>query len=502
VADADARKLPRRLRFAAWIVLCVAVLAGMPIWFVWLRTGNRILHDLPLLAVGWMLGGGCLIGIWVLLKTTPRDAIRLSTTGGLAAVVGGAAWLQVAAVLLLPPVLSDDALRYRADAKLWLLGESPYANPPEKLRELARQDDELTLDVLDVATAYENVETIYLPTSQLAFVAATAFEIALWPLPPPAEVGADPHWREVVPTLPWWERLLPLRLMFGGAAVVATLVIGLILKDAGRSVWYAVLFGWNPLVVVECGGMGHQDIIGGLLLVLAIRRMQRGRASRTGLLLGLAALVKPQVLLLLPNVMRRIAGRGGRWSAVRVVTALTVVIALLASSMMLWDGGLSGWWSTASVYATTWEANGIWYRAIVDSLGGSDGQVAAKLGGLGLLLLATIMLVALNASATAAGYTLLLLYLLVSPVAYPWYLIWPLVLMPLVATQPRLGGLTALVWSATAGLSYQLWQEPIWRLPWPWLAAEYVPVLLAAVAEMLLLKRQRRDGQLGRQPVP
>ena len=495
----------RAVRLGCWIALLILLLGGHTAWLIALR-GEAILHDHSLLFGGWLLGGIACLLLLVLLKTTPKTAIRTSPTTGGVIVVVGTLWLQVAAVVLLPPALSEDVLRYRADGKLWLLGESPYANPPARLREVAATEADLPLDVLDAGVQFQDTRTIYLPVSQAAFVAGTSLEVALLPEPPTVEPEAVVAWRQAVLTLPWWQRATVLRAMMGLAVVLTAAVLVRALAEARRSVWWAVLFAWHPLVVVEAGGMGHQDFLGVLLLALMIRRLQRDRAARAGVLLGLAALVKPHVLLLLPWAMRRVGGRYGLKRAMRVPVATAVAVLLPCALLMPWDGGLAGWWGTFSKYTGGWEANGGFYRGLVELLpemlpGGFDVKATARLIG-GLVAVAAVAAAwVLRSGVTAGAYVALLGLVLVSPVAYPWYLSWALVPAVLLGPRPGAGGLTALVWAATAGMSYQLWHEPAWRLPWPWLAAEYVPVAVALVVELALVRR-RRGRELGRRPIP
>ena len=75
----------------------------------------------------------------------------------------------------------------------------------------------------------------------------------------------------------------------------------------------------------------------------------------------------------------------------------------------------------------------------------------------------------------SAGYVLVLTSFLVAPVAYPWYLVWALALVPLL--EGTLGW-AALVWSATAPVSYLVWQSNGWRLSGAATCAEYLPVYL------------------------
>ena len=86
-----------------------------------------------------------------------------------------------------------------------------------------------------------------------------------------------------------------------------------------------------------------------------------------------------------------------------------------------------------------------------------------------------------GASAATAGYALCLVSLLVSPVVYPWYLIWVLAFVPLLH---RHVAWTGLAWSATAAVSYLLWHAPQWQLSRTAMLAEYAPVYLAAAWEV------------------
>ncbi len=477
-----------RVRFAAWQGLIVAhLLAGVLLCY--LLAGPQVLDNLPWLMAGWLGMGGLLLAFWALLVSTPPDAIRTSPGVGVVCVVAGAALLQAAAVAGLAPVLSDDAVRYRLDGRAWAAGYSPYAHSPAELEALTAAGT-YGFDSVDRSVGHPSIATIYLPTSQLVFIPLAAAEPAVR-LPQPHERD----WRELARELTWAERLPVFKLAFGLLAVAGTALVCRLLLLAGQSPWWAVLFGWNPLVMVEAGGMAHQDVLGVTLLLGSLLAFARGRPVLAGCVLAAAVLVKPLALVLLPFWLREADGPG----RVRLLLAgaVTGFVLLLP---LLYQSGYQQLAVTMSGYLGTWEANGLVHRALEPLLTGTFGlhrDVYALVSrGLGLFLLLAAFggLWWFKVSAVPAAYGLMVVSLLVSPVVYPWYLLWPLALVPLL---PR-AGLVVLVWSGTVVLSYQLLDEPVWRLPWPVLLAEYVPVLAAAV--LLLAWRLRRPDPVDLDP--
>ena len=480
-----------RARLTAWILASLALLFGTPAW-LWLIRGPRLLDHHATLFAGWLALGSAVVAVLWLLRTTPPDAVRVPDRAGRWVVVGGAAWLQVCAVALLMPVLSEDALRFRLDGKLWLLGVSPYAHAPDDVAARsagsASEGDALRPDSIDRRVTYPELSTIYLPAGEAAFAAARAVEFTLLPGPPPVGEG---DWRDVAPRLPFADRLLVYRVLFGACAVAATGVLVNVLRRRRQSVWAAALFGWNPLVVIEAGGMAHQDFLGVLLLLAAFRSLGRVQFGRACFLLMAAALVKPLALLLLPWFLRDAVRRGRRFRRAAIGGAVPLA---LAAPAWLYQGGYAGWWATMSAYAKVWEANGGVY-ALVTSAG--VGPVAARaVGGL-LVLGVAAWLWRRRADAPAAGYGVLAALLLVSPVAYPWYVAWALCLVPLM----RRAGWAVVVWSATAGLSYQLWPASratgLWELPPGWLLAEYAPVAVALGVDAAIALRRTRGRARG-----
>src|SRR5688572_4516909 len=110
--------LTRKLRFAVWVLLGVLLAAGLPAWFYLLR-GGLLLERLSTLHNGWLGLSAACIGMWILLLTTPPEALRLSPRVGKRVLLGICTLLAIAATMWLSPVLSDQVLRYRLDGRLW-----------------------------------------------------------------------------------------------------------------------------------------------------------------------------------------------------------------------------------------------------------------------------------------------------------------------------------------------------------------------------------------------
>lgn len=485
----------RLLRLSAWIALVVWLLSGSLAWLTALR-GEAILHDHTLLMAGWGglgLGGLALAG---LLATTPPDAIRLSPRASRIMIVAGAALLQGTAVALVWPGLSDDVVRYRNDGGALLSGVSPYAVAPAQRVQHA--------DAIDRLIPYGHLHTIYLPTSQALFAVTRWAEQRLLPPPPAPDAG---EWRGALARLGWRQRALVWRIVVAGLAVAASAALVSILQHAGHSGWWAALFAWHPLTVLECGGMGHQDVLGVLLVLTTLLALQRGRAPLGATLLALACGVKPIALLLVPFVFREMHRRMLR----RPVLLFALVLAGLYLPLLVHADSLRGWSMTLQTYSRSWEANGSIYE-LLKYLAGEDGRdiQSAKDWARRLAVLLTaataLLLWFKRARVATAAYWLTLVPLLSAPVLYPWYLIWMLAMVPLAMPQ-RGGGWTGLVFAATVVLSYQLWREPVWRLPGPWLLAEYLPVYAALATELIFIARglgtgPSNDGQVTARPVP
>ncbi|HEX8341879.1 MAG TPA: hypothetical protein VF624_13310 [Tepidisphaeraceae bacterium] len=501
-----------RLRFVAWIGIIVALLVGMPAWFFLLR-GQRILHQDALLIGGWAIAAGLILCLWGLLRSTPPTAIRLREKTSFWCVLLGAAWLHLHALLWLAPALSDDVLRYRLDGLQWNGGRSPYLGDPSGVAVAAAPPN--AVDVIDFATPFADVPTIYLPVSQAVFAALRRIDMAFPPAPWPAGEREEWSLRELIGLQTPMPRLYVWRVAFAGAMLAATAALMGLLRRRGRSLWYAALFAWHPLAVIETAGMAHQDAVGILLAAAAwlawdaAGRVEAGPAeppqpaavngkrprarpaalARVG---GGFALPAAGVLLALAVGVKPIAGIvAAFWFIARPRAAWVVpmlVTLALVMSPLLYQQGYVGFLETLRSYTRTWEANGSIYELILTQVKpvwtwgfelfidtSELGRMVAAIGSAAV----GIACVRRRATWESAYYALCLAGLLLGPIAYPWYLLWPLAVVPLL---PR-GGLTLLVFSTTVGISYALWHTPDWKLP-AWMSLlEYLPVYLALLIE-------------------
>jgi alpha-1,6-mannosyltransferase len=486
----------RRIRFLAWVLSVSFLVVGTPVWLFLLR-GPRILLSHNLLVGGWAGLGAIVVLIAILLKTTPADAIRIRSTVSRWIIVGVALLLQALAILLLVPALSDDVLRYRLDGKMWLTGDSPFATTPADYMRMppAPRGPDPEHDRLDRLVPFSEMHTIYPPTAQAFFVVTRALEDLA--VPPDDSAGPVQQWRSVAASLPRVRQAAVQRVALAIVAIGCVITVISILSLRKLSPWYAALLGWNPLFVIETGGMGHVDVVGVLFVLLMIRAMQSHGSILAAAMLALAAGVKPPVLLLAPYLFRdaRVRGSGSALGLLPVVSVL--FLALLYSPLLIQEG-YKGWLATARIYSAGWEANGSIYQLIRTTADQTDGwsvqQAKDRARALAALAVAGTMLLAWwrRSDLVEAGYWITLVALLCAPVVYPWYLLWVLCFVPLLRGWQ---GITSLIWSATIGVSYLLWQTDDWVLPTKWLLVQYVPVYAALAMEVgrLLMPRVQHD---------
>ncbi len=285
---------------SARVVIAAAIMVGVDVAAVFSMAAN--------VAWAWHLLGLAVVfaalGWWV-----RRDLGRV----GIGTVLAITAAVQLTGLLTFP-LTSDDIYRYVWDGRVQLAGIDPYRYVPLDPALSWLRDPSLFPAGARPMINRPTVPTIYPPGAQLWFVLVGALARAGWTL------GA-------------------LRVGAAAAVVGTTAVMACWL---GRDRRYALLFGANPLIMIEAANGGHLDA----LVALAISGMAWCTARRrhwlAGLFLGVAASIKLVPLLLVPVLLRR-----GRWrtslTAVGMTIAGYVPHLLVVGTLVL--GYLPGYWS-------------------------------------------------------------------------------------------------------------------------------------------------------------
>jgi hypothetical protein len=288
------------------------------------------------------------------------------------------------------------------------------------------------------------------------------------------------------------------------AELAAIAVLLILLGRLGISPWWAALYAWHPLAIIEIAGSGHQEPIGMLLLVAALlwwRAAPRRVAGWTALVAA-AALVKPVVIPVVPLLLR------GRPLRAWIMSALygAMVCAFVAWPLLFGAAGdpVGHLRETSTRFSLKWAHFGsvyeplLWTIERVTPSWTNDPQEQLARGICLALLAGIIVAIYLAKRGPWLGAQLVLLAMvLLSPAAHPWYLLWALILAPI--------GRSLAVWVASLTI---MWGYAAWRyregddggLGWgvsPWLiACAWAPVWLAMVYDW----RKRPSDQATKRP--
>jgi hypothetical protein len=236
--------------------------AAGPPWWLTIRLGSGLVTGV-LWAAAAVGGGGVVAGL-AAVAGGARPPARLLLAGALVA---------VAALTVLPPAGSTDALSYAIDGRIVATGHSPYVMTPEQLRSTGDPVARLA------PPAWVNDLSIYGPL-------ATAEE---WGA---AELGGTSAAR-----ITFWLKLW--NALAFGAVVLA--LDRLLRGDPARRVRAHLLWSVNPLLLWSVVAGGHVDGLAtalgfGGLLVLRVRQpggtVNPARAFTAGLLVGAATACK------------------------------------------------------------------------------------------------------------------------------------------------------------------------------------------------------------------
>ncbi len=349
-----------------------------------------------------------------------------------------------APVLLAPPFLSSDVFRYVWDGRVQAAGINPYRYVPA---------DPALADLRDAAV-YPNIaradyaRTIYPPAAQLIF----------------ASVGQV------------WSSVTGVKAVMVGFELLAVLCLVRLLDMAGLPPERVLIYAWNPLPVWAFAGNGHVDAAAIGLVAAALLLRARRRDGLTGVVLGLATLVKFLPAVIAPALWRR----GGGW---RLAAAAGVTVALLYAiyAGVGWHvfGYLSGYGAEEGLDS----GGGFWLLAGLASIMPLPDYASAV-----YVAAAAILLVGLGCwfafvvrpddpvtICAAAAIMMAVLTFAISP-HYPWYYAW-------LAVPAVLAPYRAVIWlSAAPVLLYRDTYGD--RFVWP--SVVFVPALLLALTDIRL----------------
>ncbi len=382
----------RAFEFAAVGVafaLAIAALARLPGWF-------------------WSLGAfqaryGVAFALYLVALAGLSRWERLPRVG---LAVFAVALATRALLVPLPPSLSGDVFRYVWEGRVTVSGGNPYREAPDDPALTALRDRDVWEGV-----NHKSLSTIYPPLAEAGYALIAALAPGVVAMK--AWVGAH------------------------DLALVAALIWAL--RRRGRSPAWALVYAWNPLVLVEYAGTGHNDPTALLWLVLAIE-WREDRPVASALALAAGALTKLAPLVALPFLWRR-----WPWRA-RIAAAVPLVLGLawFARETHHTYSGLAAYWGA-------WRNNELLFAAFERVSGGFAGARA-----LGLGLTAGVAAAAWfrRWSPEAAVGGTFAAALLTSPVVHPWYLGW------LLALAPFRPGAFAVAWSLTLVLNYGAFATP------------------------------------------
>ncbi len=328
------------------------------------------------------------------------------------------------------PVLSDDIYRYVFDGMRLLSGQNPYGLAP-----LHVQSTNGAMAALISQINHPHLVTIYPPAAQLIF-AAGAF------------TGG----------------ITGMKAIMAGIDVFSCWLIISLLRTAGISPWFVLLYAWHPLPAAEIAGSGHID---GACLCLTLFSFwlitrslgQRARSWTFACLAGAcwtgAVLTKLFPLVLLPAILLMI--RPVRHRAAFLFSGFIFAV------LLIWPflPAIRNILPTLSLYVRHWEFSGLVFQMLRHATGSADIRRMAIL--VAFVITSGILYARLYRrlkfaedvsgrvrSAFNACYGICLAYVLLTPTLHPWYALY------LTGFLPFSPGPAGLVASFSVLLSYRV----------------------------------------------
>lgn len=389
----------------------------------------------------WWLGGWWLVvsGLWLLVGWL---VIRSAQQRQWRRVLGSVFAISfcVAAVQH-HGVLSDDALRYHWDGWIGAHGVDPYQQVPDH-ESLAPYHITVEGVAYPSDVPYAHLPTVYPPGAQILF--ATIARV----------VGIDPLMWKLI-----WSALL-LTLLF---------LIHRQLQEHERT-WFW-LAATSPLFLVHAVADLHLDALMSALTAMALLAYRRQHLAQSGLLLALAVSLKYAPLVAIPFLLLRITWRQRTlFIAAFIVTLGVIALPYLHSPL----------WGDLQNFLTNWKANAAVYD-VARAIFPDRTHTRLLLGGIVLIVIGVIWRRWRMQPLTMIALAMMII-LISSPVIHAWYLLTPLMLLPMVPLR------SVMIWTATISI-YAIFVHTfratgIWEEPPVLLALEALPVIVAYVIDV------------------
>lgn len=366
-----------------------------------------------------------ILGLFMLLGLVYLWAIVLSNENNIWQFLIAAVILRLSLLIAIPE-LSDDFYRFIWDGRLWNQGTNPFAALPSKLME----DPEFSRLAInrELFQGLNSPEyfTVYPPLSQLIFMVSTK----LFPEDIPGNIIA-------------------MRMLIIGFETASIMLLPRLLASYGLPCRNAIIYAWNPLVIVELTGNLHFEAIMIFFMLVALWFWKKHRWWWSATALGLAIGIKLIPLIFLPVIWKRLPfNQFAGYAFIAMGTLALCSIPLLSTQL------LQGISSGLSLYFQKFEFNASIYYLIREAGFAVTGYNIIQTSGKFLALFTFLLIMALSwwsakkITWPQAMFWSLFIYLLLTTTVHPWY----------VTTLVMLCAFTTfrfpVVWSFTIILSY------------------------------------------------
>lgn len=323
-----------------------------------------------------------------------------------------------AALLCVPPELTDDVYRYLWDGHVQTQGVNPYRFAPDDVALSSLRTD------YHASINNPSIPTIYPPAAQLVFAASSA-------------LGLGVRGLGVVWTL---------------FDLLAALFLWRAARTLGRHPEKVLaLYLWCPLLIVETAWNAHLEALGLAALAMFLAAHAAGKAGRAGMALGAAGLVKFAPFLLVPAAVRALGRRG---TVALIGTTAFLAAPYLGAGRRLWTG--------LDVYARNWRAHEGLFLLVEHWV---TDPIRARF--VVAFIVVGAVLWALRRRLTV-DRTMLLVFgtaLAFSPTFHPWYALWILPAAALTSSTPWIvlqGTAFLAYWGLPTFLDQGFWPQPTW----------------------------------------